>query len=158
LNSLNAKLSELLNGWSDGGIHEEPSNFGVILKTGKFKIDFTQGDSIADVLGFENKVYAVNTENRSSLPIKLLRGHYKVTCNLVEGSFTNCKPTRIIHEFSHPTRPLEHIFERPSKIIYFPLTRDHIREIHVQIVDENDKPVDFGGAYNVDVRLHLISH
>lgn len=117
-------------------------------------IDFTPIDSLASVLGFENKPlksYEATSEN----PADILKVNaICITCNLVSGSYLNNREVHIIHQLFPNVPPGAKIVENPTNLIYLPVTTRVIDYISLQIVDQDGNLVNFRKE-RITVRLHL---
>lgn len=118
-------------------------------------VDFTQPDSIRNVLGFGSVMlrgsephigdYMINIS-----PINAVR----IECSIVTGSFINNKNTHTIHEF-YPNVPQGYkIVEVPSNLIYLPVVDRTIHNLHIDVVDQNGNLIDFRGE-TITCRIHI---
>lgn len=117
-------------------------------------VDFTPTDSLAKVLGFENKPLT-SLESTSEHPADILKVNaICITCNLVSGSYLNNREVHIIHQLFPNVPPGAKIVENPSNLIYLPITTRVIDYISLQIVDQDGDLVNFRKE-RITVRLHL---
>lgn len=118
-------------------------------------VDFRPKDSLADLFGFEHKIYPRNQTHIAPniiriTPINAIRIH----CNITVGAFHNGEVSHIIHEFYPMVPPGFKIVEVPKNIIYLPISNIEISNITLKILDENNKPLNLQ-AEDITVRLHL---
>lgn len=143
------------------GLDENKIYFGAIqylnralLKIGKdsgLKVIFTD-DSFGDLLGFNNGTYDKTTlaQNRANITnISTIN----IKTNLIDGGYINEKRKNILHTIPTFTVPTGYkIIEQPNYAVKVPLTKKHIDEIIIEIVDEDDKLIDFSGE-EITIRL-----
>lgn len=118
-------------------------------------INFTSKQSLASLLGFQNKIYMANKLHRSENPVRIMPiNSIRIQCNIISGSYINGKPTHTIHEF-FPYVPAGYkIIETPMHIIYLPVNVRTLDKVKLEIVDQNNKLIDFNGE-PISVRLHI---
>lgn len=125
-----------------------------VIKCNKI-IDFTQKDSIAQLLGFSNEKFEANKSHVSSSPVRILKFNaLRVECNITGGAYLNNKKVHTIYEFFPAIPPGFKIIEIPTKVIYQPITVQTIEYIQLRIVDEHGELVNFRGE-TITIRLHL---
>jgi hypothetical protein len=110
--------------------------------------DFTSPASIGKVLGFSEKSFKPDQLHTSDLPVQIFSVNtIKVKCNLIKCNYENLKRNdNTLYEFPLKVESGEKIIERPQTLCYYPVTRtDSIYQLHLHIVDQNDKLVDFQG-------------
>lgn len=131
---------------------------GNTLKTvikSSFKIDFTQDDCIRRILGFDKCVLKPQTEYESQNPANVFHVNViKVNCNLATGSYKNGVLVHTIHEFFPQVEPGYKIVEVPRSILYLPTNAQTIYNITVNIVDQENRLVNFRGE-EISLRLEL---
>lgn len=123
-------------------------------------VDFTPEDSIAKILGFENR-RLTTLEATSDNPADIFKVNtISVVCNLVSGSYVSdseCEKAReghIIHQLFPNVPPGFKIVENPTNLIYLPINSRIIDYIALHILDQDGNLVNFRGE-RVTVRLHL---
>ena len=138
-------------------------SFVADLSTNKFElqlknnrqVDFSIDNSIRTLLGFNSGTYTTSTIAQNKANIENGIGALNIHCNIARGMYLNNKQTDIIFSIPAFTTPLAHrIVQEPSKIMYFPLKTKSITDLIVQIKDDKERLVDFGGE-QVMVLLHL---
>lgn len=131
---------------------------GNTLKTvikSSFKINFTHDDCIRRILGFDKCVLEPHKEYESQNPANVFHVNViKVDCNLVMGSYKNGVLVHTIHEFFPQVEPGYKIVEVPKSILYLPINAQTIYNITVQIVDQENRLVNFRGE-EISLRLEL---
>lgn len=122
-----------------------------------YEVDFNNEASIGRLLGFERKVYEANTWHESALPIDIFTiNTIRVECNIATGCYMNGSIAHTIFAFSPNVPPGYKMALSPRTIIYNRINTSTIDRLSISIVDQDDKPVDFGGEV-VTVRLHIKS-
>ena len=118
-------------------------------------IDFSKNRSIGGLLGFGNKKLAPNQLHVSENPVDIFKVNcISIECNLVTNSYNNGNPVHIIHMFYPITPPGFKIVEKPTNVIYLPISTRYIDEILLKITDQDGKLVNFRNEL-ITVRLHL---
>lgn len=118
-------------------------------------VDLSSMKSIAPLIGFERKCYVPEVKHFSTLPVDIMDvDDIRIECSIAAGSFHNDRHTNIVYAFYPDVPPGYKLVQRPSTIIYLPLTTNSISEIRIRILDQNDKLIDFRGE-RVTVRLHI---
>lgn len=118
-------------------------------------IHFEEKNSIAKLLGFNNKKLEANKWHESEIPVSILPvSVIRIECDVVQGSYVNGLPSHIIHEFVPNVPPGHRFIEVPNNIIYLPVIKKNISKITVKIVDSLGKCIDFRRE-NILLRLQL---
>ena len=116
-------------------------------------IDLTSYRSIAPILGFEKKIYKAMVKHQSTLPVDIMDvDDIRIQVSCATGSFDGSKPSNTVYEFFPEVPPGFKIKERPSPIIYYPLTTNILSEITVRIIDQDNRLINFRGE-RITVRL-----
>lgn len=123
------------------------------------RILFGFADSIYEVFGFKGEwgyEIPAHTSSESNDIIKISKLNIiRVECNIVSGAYVNGKPRHTIHEFaSNKVHVGYKIIEQPRNIIYLPLIQKRINSIHISIVDQEGRPIDFRGE-EIACRIHI---
>ena len=122
-----------------------------------YEVDFSHEGSIGRLLGFERQVYAAYTWHESELPIDIFSiNTIRVECNIATGSYVNGSIAHTIFAFSPNVPPGYKMALSPRTIIYNRINTSTIDRLSISIVDQDGRPVDFGGEL-VTVRLHIKS-
>lgn len=118
-------------------------------------VDFTKATSIAPLLGFSRQKLLSNKLHTSISPIDILKVHLiQVECDLIQGSYFNCKTSHALHQFFPKVAPGYKIIESPHNLIYLPLIKKNIDSVTITVVDQNNKAINFRGE-RISVRLHI---
>lgn len=129
--------------------------FRIILDTekqcvkfeGGIGIDFRSSKSIGPLLGFERQMYPreklhIGTLRVDIFPINMIR----IRCNLVKSNISDYKfHDDTIHEFPLDSAPGEKIIERPVFPSFYRINTDTLHLLHLKIVDQDNRIVDFRG-------------
>ena len=102
-------------------------------------------NSIADVLGFEKKMY-VQGEHRSKNIIQISPFEtVNLHCNCIEGYLQNGKPTDILYTFRLNVPVGYKINETPQHVMYKKVLDERIDYMDFSVKDENGNEIDFNG-------------
>ena len=124
-----------------------------ILKTDLF-IQFSK--ELADVLGFDKeRIYNPGTHLSERMVNINSVSDINIECDLIEGCYNNGVSSNLLYSFPSNTVPSGYkLTERMNPPIYIPINRKQISNIHIRIVDQNDKIINFNGE-NISMYLHL---
>lgn len=118
-------------------------------------VDFSQPNSLGELLGFGKRVLEANKKHTSHLSPNILNVNViRVECNLIKGAYFNGEPVHTIHEFSPTVPPGYKIVEVPKNVIYFPVTVQTIHTLNITLIDQNNKLIDFRDE-TITVRVHI---
>ena len=118
-------------------------------------IDFELPETIGELLGFSPRKLEKNKEYESDLPVDILKVKaIRVDCNIIAGSYLNNQKVHTIHQFFPKVNPGFMIIEKPSQIIYLPITVKSIDFIELRIVDQDGNLINFGGE-EIIIRIHV---
>lgn len=121
------------------------------------EIDFTYKDSIGDLLGFTPRILKPSINHSSDSTVKILKLNVvRVESNITCGAFLNDQQVHTIYSFFPSVPPGFKIIEKPSTIIYLPVTVSSIQQLQLRIVDQDDRLVNFRDE-TITVRLHIKS-
>ena len=125
-----------------------------ILKLVGVQIEFSK--ELADVLGFkEGKVYPPGTHLGERMVNINSVSDINIECDLIQGCYNNGVSSNLLYSFPSNTVPSGYkLTERMNPPIYIPINRKQISNIHIRIVDQNDKIINFNGE-NISMYLHL---
>jgi len=132
----------------------DPVDFRTYIKcNGIVKLNIS--NSIASVLGFKKSSYKPSHEaHRSEKSVNLNTiNSIKVMCNIAHGSFNNQLQSHSIYEFFPSGRTGTKVVQSPLNLIYYRLNKTDINSITVQLVDQNNNPID-----NLDEALTVVLH
>lgn len=118
-------------------------------------INFEHSDSIASLLGFNNRRLVANKLHTSDHPVDINRiSVIRIECNITSGAYINNQPSHTIHEFFPTVEPGYKIIEVPRHVIYLPVSVNTVHSICVNIVDQNGQLINFRGE-TITVRIHI---
>lgn len=121
------------------------------------EIDFRSSDSIGELLGFTSELLPAETTHCSDKTVKILSVNVvRVESNVTSGAYLNDQKVHTIYSFFPSVPPGFKIIERPTTIIYLPVTARSIDHLQIRVVDQDNDPVNFRGE-TITVRLHLKS-
>lgn len=119
------------------------------------KIDFSKSNTIGPLLGFKKRILEANIWHNSDFPVQIIKVNVIcVDCSIASGSFSNGKPSHIIHQFFPSVPPGYKIVESPQNILYFPVSVKSISSIVLKVLDQNGEIVNFRNE-TITIRLHL---
>lgn len=118
-------------------------------------IDFTIEHNISKILGFENKVYSVNTKHDSERIVNIMKVNYiKIDCNLISGSFSNGIPSQTIHEFFPSSSPRHKIIEVPKHLVFYWFNSTSISKVNIVLRDQDNNLINLRGE-PITIRLQI---
>lgn len=118
-------------------------------------IDFTEPDSIGQLLGFQGEILRNSTFYRASSPPDILHvNSIRIECNVTSSAYINDQRVHTIHEFFPSIPPGYKIIEVPAQVIYLPIVVQTIDHLQLKIVDQESRSVNFRGE-TITVRLHI---
>jgi len=137
-------------------IQPQISTGKVIMTLGEnIQIDFIKKYSLNELLGFEKKVYKDRINISENLAKITNITDINIECDLVNGNYSNGNLDNILYSFPANTVPLGYKFiERMNPPNYLPISRKIISDIHIQIVDQDGKVINFNGE-KINLYLHL---
>lgn len=121
----------------------------------RYKIDFSQENSIAPLLGFKPiKLEAFKKHESENLVSIMSVESIRLECNVISGSFSNGKPTHTLYEFFPDVPPGFKIVENPANVIYLPVTTKTIDNLEIRVCDQNSKLLNLRGETSIAL-LHF---
>lgn len=118
-------------------------------------IYFNKPNSLAKILGFEERILSANKLHISDYPINISKVNAVCCeCNLVTNSYNNNHPSHILHMFYPTVPPGYKIVETPSNVIYLPINTRYLNEVIIKITDQDGNLVNFNKEL-ITVRVHL---
>ena len=119
------------------------------IKSDILKIDFTQAKTFRHMLGFDSKVLTKGY-NISTSTVQIL-----IKCSIISGSYHNGKPSTVSYSLPAYLVPIGYkINVDVSERMYLPVITSNIDRITFEIVDDNDKLLDFKDE-TVALAIHL---
>jgi len=136
----------------------DPIDFRTYIKCNGI-LRFKHPYSIAPVLGYKKKDCGpFHEEHRSDKAANLNTiNSIKVMCNIAHGSFNNQLQSHSIYEFFPSGRRGTKVVQSPVNLIYYRLNKTDINSITVQLVDQNNNPIDNFNE-TLTVVLHIKRH
>ena len=121
------------------------------IKTG-YSFSFSSG--LGEFLGFQKNAYSKNSRSEKRTNITDITT-VNVMCNIVQGSYQNGVRDQCIYDFPYGTVPHGYqIIQLPNPPDFVPIIpMNHIYEITIKIVDQNENLIDFNGE---DISITLI--
>ena len=126
------------------------------ISSQRFVIDFHPKDSIAQVLGFSNRLLNAQQVHTFDLPVSITKVRtIHIDSNVTAGALYNDRPSHTIYEFAVAVDPGYAIDETPRNLIYLPIvSRRELPNITLQILDQDNRQVNFRGE-EIIIRLEL---
>lgn len=119
------------------------------------EVDFTKESSIGPTLGFNKLLKPMDKWQESDLPVDIIKVNViRIGCSIVRGTFDNGVESHTIYEFYPLVEPGFKIVEKPSNVIYLPVSVKQLSNITVTITDQEGRLINFRGE-TINVRLHL---
>ena len=120
-------------------------------------VDFSQPNSLAKLLGFEegvtldaNKCH-VSPKEVTINKVDVIR----ITCSLVRGSYRDGIEGHVLHEFYPVVEPGFKIVEKPTTIQYLPINKQSsLSEFDIRLEDQNGDLINFRGE-NINLRVAI---
>ena len=155
IESIEALLKQRLG---DENISLKPNNSTLKCKIkSKFKIDFSKSRTIGRLLGFGSRFIWPPEEHESDLPVNIMSVNMVcVECNIATGSYVKGKIAHNIFAFRTNVPPGYKMSLSPRTIFYNRINTPSIERLRLDIVDQEERPVDFGGE-EVSILLHIKS-
>ena len=135
-------------GWEKGKegvvITADPITLRTHLKIAKdWKVNFPEMNSVAKVLGFQNKDYVGPKEFIGEKICNILKvNNILVQCDVIAGSSINGKPAPVIFNYSPDVQAGSKIVAEPVTPIYLPVTLDSIQDFTVWVTDQDNELLD----------------
>lgn len=110
-------------------------------------VNFTTPNTIAELLGFERKIYIKDKAHTSNLVPKIFTiNTIKIKCSLVNSNINNDNlRDNTLYEFPLIGNIGEKIVERPNPVSYYKTNTDEIHVLSLRVVDQDDYLIDFQG-------------
>lgn len=136
-------------------IWPNPNTQKIHLHSKDLDVDFTPADSIANLFGFDHKIYVEGLTHVSEHHVRISPVNaIRIACNITVGSYVNGEVSHTIHEFFPNVPPGFKLLEIPHEVVYLPISSLHIDNITLRLLDEHDKPLEWDNE-EVNIRLHL---
>ena len=126
----------------------------VLILENNYRVDFTHNNSLASVLGFDNRIY-MNKFQESENVVNILNiNSILVNVDIISGSYVNGIVKNTIYSFFPNVSPGYKIIETPVNLVYLPITLDTIHSLGVSLTDQNGKLLNLRGE-NLTIRFHI---
>jgi len=110
-------------------------------------------NSIRSILGFEKEVYQPGLHISEGIPLITGINIINVDCNIATGSYRNGKKSQTLYSF-YPAAPIGYkLIEKPTNILFLPLTTLEISNISLRLTDQHGKLISLNGE---EVTIHLV--
>ncbi len=136
----------------------QPNTRKIKIVCKKKKVDFNLSNSMGRLLGFSKRVIDKDTTAYSDIMVDIFPVNaIRIRCNLIESNYENGKSRgNIVYSFPLNTPTGEKIVQIPSQHRYYSLNSNLIKEIYVQIVDQDDRLINFEGE-TITLELYVNS-
>lgn len=119
-----------------------------------YKVDFTIGNSIRTVLGFNALVYSSGYNESENIVNIMNVSSLRITSDIIISSYSNGSTENIIFSFFPGVGPGYKIIEAPVNLIYLPITTNTISSMETKLVDQNGKLINLRGE-ELSIRFHI---
>lgn len=124
-----------------------------------YQVDFDVDNSIADVLGFDRKMYAhdrsTNGYREGERIVNIISiNSIMVNSDIIHGSFVNGSQQSTIYSFFPGVDPGMKILQNPKNLVYLPVTLRTINRMQTYLTDQDGRPIDLRGEH-LTIRFHL---
>ena len=126
----------------------------IIHLSDNYKIDFTQPNTLRNLLGFEPKIIS-NTFNYSKNKVNIIDIHrIHLCCDCIVGSLQNGQPSNISFTIILNEVPGAKIVREPNLVLYKHIYKDKIDNIGFWFEDNNGNRVEMHGE-SIEFTLHM---
>jgi hypothetical protein len=124
---------------------EETSQAILSIKNPNIRVDFTKPNSLNQILGFKSKIYSSPTNTSEDIIKVTLTNDIDVHCDLItSNSYVNGKNKPILYSISaYSVQVGAKIIVSEINPIFLPINTSTIDSIRFQILDDNEKLLDF---------------
>lgn len=156
LSDLESAIQKLMPAYSTITINANSNTLKCLIKC-SHKIDFTDANSISELLGFKRQVYSADTVHESEDIVNIMKVNcIKIDCNLISGSFSDGKPCQTIHEFFPTVPPGYKIIEVPRHPVFYAINSSTISKVIITLKDQIGRPINLRSE-PITVRLQIRS-
>ena len=116
-----------------------------------YQVDFSVDHSLANLLGFEKRVYGSSDGKKSfnigeNLPKITEVNSIVIHCDIIEGGYLNGKETNMLYSFPAHKVPIGYkMIQEPRILAFYPIVKQVIDRIKISITDEKGNPINFSG-------------
>ncbi|KAE9521259.1 hypothetical protein AGLY_018351 [Aphis glycines] len=157
-NKIAKELSQVNNKYGTQltfSVRIDPVDFRTYIKCNGI-LQFNTQYSIAPVLGYDVDHFMKLVDRKKTANLNTINS-IKVLCNIAHGSFNNQLQSHSIYEFFPSGRTGTKVVQSPSNLIYNRLNKTDINLITIQLVEQNNKPIDNFNE-TLTVVLHIKRH
>ena len=126
----------------------------VNIENQSYQVDFTDNNSLASQLGFEKTVIGFGYNEGTSIVNIMPVNSILVNVDIIIGSFVNGRQSPTIYSFHPNVSPGFKVVERPTTLIYYPLSRHDISRIRLWLTDQDGNLIDLRGE-TITIRIHV---
>src|SRR5579871_1677508 len=119
-----------------------------------YKVSFKEENTLAQILGFENKIYESRIHESENIVNILSINSILIHLNIINGSYVNGTQIPVIYSFFPEVGPGHKIIEIPHNLVYLPVTLKNIKDLKVSITDQNNNLLNLRKE-TVSIRFHL---
>ena len=157
LSSINTEIQRLVverNGEKNSIVLSPNLNtFKCIMELKDVQVRFAE-KSIRTVLGFQPGIYKEKRQESQNIVNILRVNSILVNCSLITSSYINGSCETVAYSFFPNAEPGEKIIERPTVLIYHPISFDFISELTVWLTDQEKRSINLREE-NLTVSFHI---
>ena len=120
----------------------------------EFTVDFSGVNTIASILGFENKIYPHGTHQSENIVKIITINSLLVHNNIIGHSYINGSLNPVLYSFFPSTGVGEKIIQEPKQRLYLPVTLKTISGMTTWLTDQDNQDIDLQNE-NLTIRLHI---
>lgn len=150
-----SKKASKLHNITDVSIVANLNTLKIELITQSTTVRFPKFNSIGKLLGFSKEYYPPNELHISDMPVTISSvNEINVECNIINGSYRNGQKCQTLYSFYPEVPPGYKISERPSQIIYLPVSVREINNITLRLTSQSGELINFRGE-EISIQLNL---
>ena len=132
----------------------EATGHSIIRLTNGYKIDFTQANTLRELLGFESKILT-NSYNHSKNKVNITSiNRINICCDCVVGYMKNGAPSNILASIAINEIPHAKIWREPPHPLYVHIYKEKLDFIEFWLEDDHGNIIDNNGEI-VSMILHI---
>lgn len=162
IEAINEYIQKALNRNGHPNLFEIKANTNTLkcivhIKSPNTKVVFNRDNTVRDILGFDAVVLDTVGEHEGSHAVNILKvNSILVNCDVIDGSYLNSSKTPVLYSFFPNVPPGYKIVEKPSTVIYLPVSSPILDSIQIWMTDQNKEMLNIRNEV-VTIRLHLKS-
>ena len=117
----------------------------VLTLKNDYQVDFTQPNSLWNVLGFKEEIYDQEYQESENVVNILSINSLLVNVDIISGSYVNGASLNTIYSFFPNVSPGFKIVETPVNLVYLPVTLDTIHSLETSLTDGNGVSLNLRG-------------